>query len=95
MWVQEEQRQIVGDKEIIGRVIKVMNRQQFDQGSEEEIRVFVAEVEVSYLADVRVVLQDKSTARLSDSQAGGRQGGGEVQDVRPFITPFDVNLFSR
>lgn len=40
MWVQEEQRQIVGDKEIIGRVIKVMNRQQFDQGSEEEIRVF-------------------------------------------------------
>lgn len=95
MWVQEEQRQIVGDKEIIGRVIKVMNRQQFDQGSEEEIRVFVVEVGVSYLTDMRIVLQDKPTARLSDSQAGGRQGSRGVQDVRPFITPFDVNLFSR
>lgn len=95
MWVQEEQRQIVGDKEIIGRVIKVMNRQQFDQGSEEEIRVFVAEVGVSYLTDMRVVFRTSLQPGFLIPRQEAGKGVGGVQDVKPFITPFDVNLFSR
>lgn len=35
---------------------------------------------------MRAVLQDKPTARLFDSQAGGRQGGGE-QDVKIIYNP--------
>lgn len=71
-------------------------RQQQGGTQERETRALGAEEEASLQSSVRMgeVSQQEPGARLSDSLAGGREGGGE-QAVSHANNPFDVNSLPR